>query len=236
MRIAILISGEIRFNEIHLPVVVSSGDDEIHYYISSYTHTLGKLDRVRCIESYRTTSFLDFPWKGVCFEPFESLPFVLPPYPCKGLYIGYHTTYRALCMWASVYKSLSFVKNLEYDWVVRWRPDVKTDDPIQFPLSTPENNDVVYVPRWHGNYPEDNITMMDQCFYGSGQAMNKMMSVYLVVTAHWDDIDWMSFPPNGEGLMKYTIDYHHLSLTRWDVKVSLRRASGWVMFDYVKVT
>ena len=233
MRIAIIISGEIRSNEVHLPSLSISENTTIDYYLLTYTNTLPFLSNIDCFQSLtQLGGFLDFPWKAVAFYPFETLTFFTSPFPRRGVYIGNVSTYRALCMWKSIYDSKSLSDPLEsYDCILRWRPDLVADRCIEIPTTL--NNNTIYMPQWHGQFELDNMTLMDQCFFGTPDTMNKIMNVFPCVTKDWETIDWIQYSPNGEGLMKYTIDKQNLSIVRWEVHLSLRRPYGFVMFEYL---
>lgn len=111
----------------------------------------------------------------------------------------------SISMWYKVQTSWDMVMNyekrygFEYDAITRIRPDVIFDNPFDTSIFEDiESNDVVYIPRWHGKWPEVSMTFTDYFGIGNRVAMSHYMSVY-------NNVQYLlncdKFPHTGEGLL-----------------------------------
>lgn len=118
---------------------------------------------------------------------------------------GPETCGDAVSMWykiESCYKMIMDYENrygFTYDVIVRLRSDLLFDTPYDITeLTDILNNDVVYMPRWHGKWPEVSRTITD--YFGIGN--RKVMARYLTVFNNIDElIKRNNCPHTGEGFL-----------------------------------
>lgn len=111
----------------------------------------------------------------------------------------------AVSMWYKIQTCLDMVEKyqsrygFEYDAIVRIRPDILFDDAFREEvLHDVFNNDVVYIPQWHGKWTEISGTITDYFGIGNYRVMKQYMSVF-------NNIDNLiasnQYPHTGEGFL-----------------------------------
>ena len=111
----------------------------------------------------------------------------------------------SVSMWYKIQTCLDMVEKyqqrygFEYDAIVRIRPDVIFDNKFEKEvLDDVFNNDVIYIPKWHGKWQEISGTITDYFGIGNYKVMKQYMSVF-------NNIDNLiasnMYPHTGEGFL-----------------------------------
>jgi hypothetical protein len=117
----------------------------------------------------------------------------------------------SVSMWYMIKSCFDMVKkyketyNIEYDIITRLRPDILFDTSFNTNILSDilVNDNVVYIPKWHGKWFEISRTITDYFGIGSYKAMSIYMSVYSNINILLGCDKW---PHTGEGLLCGQLD------------------------------
>lgn len=113
--------------------------------------------------------------------------------------------------------------NINYDIIIRIRPDIIYDLPLNINcIKDCLLNDSVYMPFSHGKYQQVTKNIMDHFFFGNYDTMKYIMETY---KNHHEIINF-EFPHTDEGLIYGTIMTHKIKIRRFLFFYSVIRKNG----------
>lgn len=157
-------------------------------------------------------------YKPVCIEVEKSnREYFLETFKSEYLNKKYscpETSGDATSMWYKLWKSKEMaVKNSTYDLIFRVRSDIVMNIPLDInDVYRCLEYDTVYMPEFHGRYPEVTKEMMDHYFFGPTKWMNKILDLYLNIPEY---LDSKNMPHTAEGFLWWRINSNNIPIRRF---------------------
>jgi hypothetical protein len=135
----------------------------------------------------------------------------------------------AVSMWYKVQSCLNMVENFQkmhgfvYDAVIRARSDVLFNAKISRDVIEDIKTDCVYIPKWHGKWPEISNTITDYFGIGNFKTMQKYMSVFDNIN---DFIAEDECPHTGEGFLWANLILKNIPIKRLEIGFSVKRKNN----------
>jgi hypothetical protein len=220
MKIAVCFSGHIRGYD--------KCKDNIEKYLIDPLRKSGTVDlyasvwdtaghRNKWDESISPTSFTGF--KSILIEKFDRQHFLTKYHSQKWntKYSSSETSGDGASMWYKAKGCFQLLQE-EYDLVFRVRPDIIYDKPFELPHVVEKG--VVYMPAFHGKYPEVTFGIMDHFAFGDIEAMSVYFNTFDNIPKYIDNKEVCT----GENFLR--LQLRDTKIIRFNISYSVQRRNG----------